>query len=107
MNCLDVTLCCLRFIAVLCALLALGPGRIQCVGDEMIDSSVACEERGKMGWMSLYTSLFSRLKTCMENQSRLLTRSHVMRHESSFAESFLPLVMNRFILRFQMATMLL
>eukprot|EP00434_Breviolum_minutum_P015789 symbB.v1.2.013909.t3/scaffold935.1/size150374/6 len=34
------------FIAVLCALLALGPGRIQCVGDEMIDSNVACEERG-------------------------------------------------------------
>lgn len=74
MNCLDVTLCCLRFIAVLCALLALGPGRIQCVGDEMIDSNVACEERGKMGWMSLYnlyTSFSSRLKTCMENRSRL------------------------------------
>lgn len=57
MNCLDVTLCCLRFIAVLCGLLALGPGRIQCVVDEMIDSNVACEERGKMVLMSFYTSL--------------------------------------------------
>ena len=42
---------------MLCALLALGPGRIQCVGDEMIDSNGACEAPGKMGWMSSYTSL--------------------------------------------------